>query len=218
MAKLTLSGSTPTKMATTDADADDKNKKTASDNDADDKNGKLKLSVSTAPVVPSADSVKMAGTLLDKHYAGKSGMGYNDTPLNKRVTKLVADHVVPTLVKNKEVADNYYNEQKTKNPEYPGSTASELDTVLGKGEGAKHIEAQKTLNKFHDSFSPKTAPKLASTEQGAKEHAPASFSNVSKSTTEDLYVPDQRLSQSTAMQKTVPKTPVVVPKVLLSKK
>ncbi len=169
----------------------------------------FKCSLQTAPG-PSADSVKMAGTLLDSHYAGKRASGYSDTPLNKRVTNLISQHVVPTVVKNKPAADKMYYDEKAKNPAYEGVPARDLDKVLGVGEGAKHIAAQKTLNKYHDSFSPKTAPNLVSTKQGSKEHAPASFSGVSKSTTEDLYVPDERLAKSNAMTPATPK--IGVPK------
>ncbi|MES3018147.1 MAG: hypothetical protein V4721_10220 [Bacteroidota bacterium] len=156
---------------------------------------KVKLSLMTPAEGPHPDSVKMADNLLESSaYKGKTGLNPTDPRYNQRMIKLMDKHVVPTVMKHKEAADKYYNEQKVLNPEYQGSTAKELDAVTG-GEGASHIYAHKVYQKNRAVFSPKKLPKLAETKQGQKVPSQPKFGGKAKGT-EDLYVPDERLAES----------------------
>ena len=202
-AKSTLVVKKP--ISKSEPDADEVNKDAPSDSDSDDKKKvavKLKIN---APFIktPSSDSVNVAGGILSTTYKGKT-FDPTDPHTNSRIKRLVGDHVVPMVMKNKGAADKYVSEQKVKNPNYPGATAKELDTVLGVGEGSKHIKAHNIYQQYKDVASESPYSSLQGTKQSKKEHAPASFSGVSRSYTEDLYTPDERLGVTVEAKKDLP--------------
>lgn len=154
---------------------------------------------------PSIDSVRATKKLLESStYKGKN-IDPTVAGTNKRLKRLVAEHVAPMVMEHKEKADSTYNYNKAKNPDYEGVSSRELDKVTG-GKGKQMIEANETYQAYRKVASPLKHPSLKGTPQ-AEKAAPASQLG-SGGGKEKLYVPDERMAKSPAKKSAALKMPV----------
>lgn len=158
----------------------------------------MKTPLRIEPKGPSIDSVRAAKKLMDSPmYKGKT-IDPTQPGTNKRLKRLMAEHVVPMVQKNKPVADSIYSANKLKNPDYEGVSAKELDPHT-KGEGKQTIESNEVYQTYRKIASPKKLPTLKGTPQVQKEKAVPKFDG-GKGGKETLYVTDTLMSKSPAIK------------------
>lgn len=155
---------------------------------------------------PSIDSVRATKKLLESPtYKGKN-IDPTVAGTNKRLKRLVAEHVAPMVMEHKGKADSTYNYNKAKNPAYEGVSSRELDKVTG-GKGKQMIEANETYQEYRKVASPLKHPSLKGTPMVEKEKYVPKMDG-GKGGKEKLYVPDERMAKSPAKKSTALKMPV----------